>query len=151
MKEKASKETEIQYQKDLCYTIIDFFSTQKEAVPSHWIIMMQDGINRVIEIKHLKALKIGSKKLIKMAREFLNEGQISQLSAILYAKFGITVDFYDKARIEKVIRNGKIKTSAEYELMFDYFEQIFQIPGKEEYIDLISSLLSDYQTRTGKV
>lgn len=151
MKNKASRESEIEYQKDLCLTILDFFLTQKQSLPSHWITLMKDNVNAAFEIKHLKSLKIGANKLQKMAMESLNAEQINQLDSILLNKFGITIQPFDNSQIEKIIKTGKIKTADEYELMLEYFEQILQISRKEEYIEMISSLLNDYQLRTGKI
>jgi hypothetical protein len=149
MKENPSREAKLAFQKDLCLTILDFFLTLKEAYQPHYLTMMKASIGRVYEARHLPALKLGAKELIKMARD-LNEQQIKELDVILYSKFSMTVDSYDRAKIEKVIKNGKIRTGAEYRLMFDHFEHIYQMPD-EDYTSRISSLLEDYQIRTGKV
>jgi hypothetical protein len=150
MKEKATKESHLALQREICLTILDFFLTLKDAYQPHYLTMMKGSIHNVYKAGHLQSLKMGVKELIKMARD-LKEEQIKELDLILYQKFRITVESYDKAKIEKIIKKGKIDHQDEYKMMFDHFEQIHQLSDADEYISLISSLLEDYQIRTGKV
>ena len=113
------------------------------------LINLIDTVHKVYEEENSRGMKLMVQDFTSWGKS-LNKEEVHELNQILKNKFGEDLN-YNRKKIEKIISKGVIEKLSEYELLFDYFEEIYADESKEDEASKVNSLLEAYQTKTGKV
>ena len=82
----------------------------------------------------------------------MSKANIDKLNSQLIEKFGEGLNEGWKAKkVTSIITRGKIKSSQEYVLLKEYFEEILSDPERKNETDKVGNILVEYQRKTGVI
>lgn len=145
------QETEANFIKDWCITVIDFiytkFNADKSFTEMHKEVFGEETKRRYLRelnpSMYLKGLRMAFNDTNEMAMDGPPAMQ-EELNKILRDKFGKDLMTYSKKiqkKITKIKEAGKISNEDEYRLVMSYIDAIYSDESKREELDLLNHLL----------
>lgn len=137
--------------KEWCVTVYDFYSSIDNSFMGKYITKSFMDVVKMIDKKHsLRLMKAQYKETNEMFREMLTPEQISSLNMILKEKFNHSIDDEinnDAAKIEKIIKRGRIRNDREFELIRNREDAIYSDDSQWDYAEVLRKLMLDYEDR----
>jgi hypothetical protein len=149
--EKKTYELEMEHIKDWCVVILDFI-TAKNANFKAFAEPTKDNLNKYYKSYNqrlYKGFQQSYRDINEMAKA-LSPSEYGELNAILNERFGKDLNginpITDK-KIVKVLKEGKISSPTEYELLLNRVEEIYSDESKKEEVVKLNELLANYHKR----
>lgn len=137
--------------REWCVTVYDFYSSIDNSFMGKYITKSFMDVVKMIDKKHsLRLMKAQYKETNEMFREMLTPEQISSLNMILKEKFNHSIDDEinnDAAKIEKIIKRGRIRNDREFELVRNRENAIYSDDSQWDYAESLRKLMLDYEDR----
>lgn len=147
---KLEKTKDVDLVVNWCNTIYDYLLSLDSGY-SIFIDCFRHAIETSAKNK-MRVIKEIYKETNLIVRETLTPEQIISLNAILKEKFNHSIaDEIDNdiAKIEKIIKRGKIRNDREFELVKNREEEIYADDSQWDYAEKLRKLMSDYEEEKG--
>lgn len=131
-----------------CNTVYDYLLSLDSGY-SILINYFRDAIRKSTKNKN-RVVKELYQETNLMVRETLTPEQISSLNMILKEKFYHSIDDEinnDAAKIEKIIKRGRIRNDREFELVRNREDAIYSDDSQWDYAESLRKLMLDYEDR----
>lgn len=149
LSEKGKKELE--FMKDWCLSILDFINGKMDRTfGSPDINSMKETLIKNYEQPHAESVA-GFKEAYRDLNNWamgLPHKDIIELNSILMKKFGHSLGNVEKAtnlQIKKIAKRGIVNSADEYRLLEDRINELVRISPESSEIEIINSLLRNYQ------
>lgn len=144
LKLKNTKDVEVVV--NWCNTVYDYLLSLDSGY-SNLVDYFRDAINNSKKNRK-RVVKELYQETNLMVRETLTLEQITSLNSILKEKFDHSIDDEidnDTAKIEKIIKRGRIRNDREFELVRNREDAIYADDSQWDYAESLRKLMSDYE------